>query len=135
MTTRSTVAESEVNGPGRQRAEAGQWFRLHSHGKAATISDAGIVKVAVATLDKDVRRVMYEQTLLSQDKFKGEPSLPSSHLLCCLARPDAARLLLMHTLRDLLAKILCIHFRHTVSLGTRCLDVLPPEAINKDEIK
>ena len=70
-------AESEVAGAGRARAEAGQWFRLHGPGKGASVSDAGIVRVAVAVLDKDVRRSMYEQPLLSQDKFKGK-----LHTLC-----------------------------------------------------
>lgn len=69
-------AESEVHGPGRQRAEAGQWFRLHGQGKTASQTDAGIVKMALAVLDADVRRSMYQQPLLSQDKFTGM-SLPS----------------------------------------------------------
>ncbi|DBA67073.1 TPA: hypothetical protein ACH3X2_001401 [Trebouxia sp. C0005] len=63
--------ESEVHGPGRQRAEAGQWFRLHGQGKTASQTDAGIVKMALAVLDADVRRSMYQQPLLSQDKFTG----------------------------------------------------------------
>ncbi len=69
-------AESEVHGPGRQRAEEGQWFRLHGQGKTASQTDAGIVKMALAVLDADVRRTMYQQPLLSQDKFTGMP-LPS----------------------------------------------------------
>ena len=73
-------AESEVHGPGRQRAEEGQWFRLHGQGKTASQTDAGIVKMALAVLDADVRRTMYQQPLLSQDKFTGMPlpSTPSS---------------------------------------------------------
>ncbi|DBB06469.1 TPA: Tricalbin-2 [Trebouxia sp. C0004] len=63
--------ENEVHGPGRQRAEEGQWFRLHGQGKTASQTDAGIVKMALAVMDADVRRTMYQQPLLSQDKFTG----------------------------------------------------------------
>ena len=76
------VTESEAKGPGRQRAEQGQWFRLHNHGKSSTF-DAGIVKVAVATMDKDVRREMYEQPLLSLEKFRGKTMhVATRHHLC-----------------------------------------------------
>lgn len=63
--------ESEANAPSRGQAEEGRWFRLHSQGKAASAFDSGIVKVAVAVMDVDVRRVMYDQPLLSQDKYQG----------------------------------------------------------------
>ncbi len=68
-------AESEAQGPGRQRAEEGQWFRLHNQGKTASHTDAGIIKMALAVLDADVRRTMYLQPLLSQDKFSGTSAI------------------------------------------------------------
>ena len=64
-------AEDQAGGAGRQRAEAGQWFRLHGPGKSTSHSDAGIINMAVAVLDADARRVMYQQPLLSHQKFAG----------------------------------------------------------------
>lgn len=70
------VAESEARGPSRGHAEQGRWFRLHAQGKPAATFDTGIVNVAVAVLDSDVRRAMYGQPLLSQEKFKGMLASP-----------------------------------------------------------
>lgn len=69
-------AESEARGPSRGHAEQGRWFRLHAQGKPAATFDTGIVNVAVAVLDSDVRRAMYGQPLLSQEKFKGMLASP-----------------------------------------------------------
>ena len=77
----NACAESDANGPGRQRAEEGQWFRLHGPSKTASPSDAGIIKIAVAVVDADVRRTMYLQPLLSQDKFTGMAAAHSAWLL------------------------------------------------------
>lgn len=74
-----------MQSPGRQRAEEGQWFRLHTQNRPAAQSDAGIIKVALAVLDADVRRTMYQQPLLSQDKFTGMLPLTYTFLMCsCL---------------------------------------------------
>lgn len=81
----NACAESDANGPGRHRAEEGQWFRLHGPSKTASPSDAGIIKIAVAVVDADVRRTMYLQPLLSQDKFTGMPLI--LHGCCCFPCP------------------------------------------------
>ncbi len=86
-------AENEVHGPGRQRAEEGQWFRLHGQGKTASQTDAGIVKMALAVLDADVRRTMYQQPLLSQDKFTGM-LLPQAVAKATFTVPDLVKVLL-----------------------------------------
>lgn len=64
------TAESGAKGPGRQKAEQGQWFRLHGHSK--TGHDAAIVRLSTALLDADVRRSMYKHPWLSHDKYRGE---------------------------------------------------------------
>ena len=63
-------AESEAKGEGRQKAEQGQWYRLHGHSK--TGHDAAIVRLATALLDADVRRSMYKHPWLSHDKYRGK---------------------------------------------------------------